>query len=266
MFASMALISLLQAPIVGQGGLTLAQPRLTLGVLGPARASTTVKPGDHLVLAFDIQGITADNAGKATFKTNVEVTNSAGKSIFQQVPKKLVEYLPLGGGVIPAFAQIDLAIDTPPGKYIMAVTVEDGATGKSTSIKQDYTVEPRAFDVVRLSVSGDADGLVPVGAYVVGQPFWVHGAIIGFERSATSKQPKATVELRVLGADLKPIVAQPFSGTIEKDVPATATSLPFRFNVPLNKAGSYFIQLVAKDELGKGNATMAFPITVLPSK
>jgi hypothetical protein len=267
MLASLALISLLQAPTVGADGITLAQPRFTHGVLGPARASDTVKPGDSLVLAFEIDGITSDKTGKAAFSTAVDVSNAAGKSIFQQPTKKFQEFLPLGDGMLPAFAQIDLGLNTPAGKYTMAVTVADVATGKSTTVKKDFTVAAGAFDLVRLSVSGDADGLVPLAVYGVGQPFFVHAAVVGFQRdTAGAKQPKVNVELRVLGSDLKPILAQPFTGAIDKDVPANATSLPIRFYVPLNKAGSYYIQLAAKDELGKGGATLAFPITVLPNK
>ena len=267
MLASLALISLLQAPMAGADSLALAEPRMTHGILGPVRASSAVKPGDSLVLAFEIQGISADKSGKATFTTAVDVTDAAGKSVFKQPAKKILEFLPLGGVTLPAFAQIDIGLNMPAGKYSMNVTVADSVGGKSVTTKQAFTVEAVKFDLVRLSVSGDADGLVPIGAFAVGQPLWVHAAVVGFERqrAASGPQPKVTIELSVLGQDLAPL-SPPFVGVVDKDVPATATSLPVRYFVPLTRPGSYHIQIVATDEAGKGKAKLAFPITVLPNK
>jgi len=266
MLASLALISLLQAPALGADGLTLANPHLTHGALGPVRTGKDVKPGDTLYLAFEIQGLSTDATGKATYSTAVEVTEGA-KSLYKQPARKYQEFLPLGGGVSPAFAQVDLGIDSHAGDYVMHVTVTDTATGKSQTIKQPVTVAPRGFDIVHLSISGDAAGLVPIGAYAAGQPFWVHAAAVGFERStAGTKQPKVDFTLSVLGADGLPIVKQPFSGTIDKDVPINATALPVNFFVPLNRPGTFTLQLTARDGVGKGSSTVSFPITVVPAK
>ncbi len=267
MLASLALVALLQLPGVGADGLTISQPRLTHGLLGPVRTQAVIRPGDGVHLAFDVEGINADETGKASYSTTVNVADGSGKTLFAQPAKKYQEFLSLGGNSLPAFAAIDLGLDTPAGNYSMTVTVTDSISGKSAKITQPFKVEPKAFDLVRLSTSGDADGLVPVGALVVGQPFWVHAAVVEFQRGGdASKQPRVDVMLRILGADKKP-VGQPFTGSIEKDVPPNATSLPIRFFVPLNKAGNYTVELKAKDEHSKNApAAVSFPITVLSPK
>ncbi|MCE9531035.1 MAG: hypothetical protein K8T89_07910 [Planctomycetes bacterium] len=266
MLASLALITLLQAPTVGADSLALANVRLTHGLLGAARDKAEIRPGDSLILAFDIQGIASDDTGKASYTTSVDVKDTAGKTLFSQPPKKFQEFLPLGGGTAPAFAQIDLGPESPAGKYTMVVTVLDNTNQQKAVTQKDFTVLAKAFDIVRLTISGDADGLIPVGSFSVGQPFWVHASVVGFERAATgTKQPKVSIQLRVLDEGKKPIVAKPFAGIVEKDVPANATSLPIRFFVPLNKAGTFTVELSATDELKKtSQATFSFPLKVVP--
>jgi hypothetical protein len=109
--------------------------------------------------------------------------------------------------------------------------------------------------------------LVPIGALTVGQPFWVHAAVVGFDRDAgPAKQPNVDLKLSVLDENKKPLQTKPFIGSINKDVPSNASSLPIRFYVPLNKAGSFTIELKAYDNTKKSEATLTFPITVLPHK
>jgi hypothetical protein len=124
---------------------------------------------------------------------------------------------------------------------------------------------PKAFDLVRIAITGDGDGLVPIGAYSVGQPFWFHAAVVGFDRGKNA-QPKITVQLRVLDDAGKPIVAKPFTGSIEKDVPANAPSLPVRFYVPLNKTGKFTIEVIATDELKMATVSKKFPLNVISNK
>ena len=268
MLASLALISLLQAPTIGADGLSLANPRFTHGVLGPVRADSKVRPGDSLVLSFDLQGISTDDAGKAAYTTAVEVTDAKGKAIYSQPARKIQEFLPLGGGSLPAFAQIDLSPDSPAGEYSLKVTATDSTGAKSAATTQKFEVLPKAFDLVHLTVTGDADGLIPAGAFCVGQPFWFHASVVGFDRSTEgTSQPKVSLSLRVLDENGKPIVAKPFVGSVDKEVPSKAIVLPVRFFVPLNKAGKYTVEITAQDDLKKGNAaTKQYPLTVLPLK
>jgi hypothetical protein len=268
MLCSLAFLALLQAPTAGADALTLANPRFTHGLLGPVRTDPKVRPGDSVLLSFDIQGISTDETGKASYSTLVEVMDAKGKAIFSQPSRKFQEFLPLGGGTVPAFAHIDLGPDAPAGTYTMKVTVTDTATMKSASTSKEAEVIAKGFDVVRLALTGDADGLVPVGACCVGQPLWLHASVVGFERGKeAAAQPKVSLSLRVLDESGKPIVAKPFYGAIEKDVPANVTALPLRFFVPLNNAGAYTVELTATDGLKKGAAAIKkFPLVVVPHK
>jgi hypothetical protein len=264
MLASLALLALLQPPTAGADGLSIANARLTYGVLGPTRPTSDIQPGDNPVLSFDINGISTDDTGKASYSTSVEVTDAAGKSLFKQPAKfkKFQELLALGGSTLPAFAQVDLGLDSPPGKYAVAVTVTDNATQKSTVAKHEFTVGKKQFGLIRFNATGDADGLVPVGALSVGQPFFVHAAAVGFGIDAASKQPKVGVTLRVLDEKNQPVVAKPFTGSIDKDVPANSTSLPIRFYVPLNRPGNYTIELTATDAVQNATSKLTYPIMV----
>lgn len=267
MLASLAAICLLQAPTLGAGDLSLSNVRFTYGILGPTRTEAKIRPGDSVFLSFDIQGIGVDDAGKASYTTAVEVLDSKGSVLFKQAPRKLQEFLPLGGDSLPAFAHIDLGADSPAGEYTMKVIVTDTSNNKSAPVSVKFEVLGKAFDVVRIGITGDGDGVVPVGAFCVGQPFWIHGAVVGFGRAAQgAKQPKVKLNLRVLDESGKAIVAKPFTGMIDKDVDAKAPSLPIRFFVPLNRAGQYTIELAATDEVKNATVSKKFPITVTPIK
>ncbi len=150
----------------------------------------------------------------------------------------------------------------------LKVTVTDLVARKSTSVSQKFEVTAKDFGLVRISVSGDPDNLIPIVAPAAGQPYWVHAAIVGFERAKTgTKQPKIGVKLRVLDENGKPLVATPFSGTIDKDVPSNANSLPVKFMVPLNRSGKYWVELSATDGIqNNASVTTKFPITVSSAK
>lgn len=264
MFASLALLSLLQPTAVGADGLSIADARLTYGPLGPARTEASVRPGDSVHLSFTIRGIATTESGAALYTTAVEVTDAGGKVVFHQPDRKFQEFLPLGGGTVPGFAQLDLGQDIPAGDYTMKVTVTDNAGGKTATTTQKVKVLPKAFDIVRVHFAGDVDALVPVGAYAVGQPLWFHAGLVGFTRAADgTKQPNVSLTLRVLDESGKPLVSKPFSGSVKGDVPAADTILPIRFFVPLNRAGTYTIEVSATDELGKKSATKKFPLVVV---
>ncbi len=267
MLASLALLALLQPSMAGADSLSLANARITYGVLGPTRpVANALHPGDSLILSFDINGISADESGKVSYSTAVEVTDASGKSLFKQPAKKYQEFLALGGSTLPAYAQVDLGPDSPAGTYTIAVTVTDNATQKSASAKQEFTVGKKEFSLIRLNASGDGDGLVPLGALAAGQPFFVHAAVAGFGVEPAGKQPKVSVVLRVLDENNKPLVAKPFTGSIDKNVPANATSLPIRFFVPLNRPGNYLLELTATDGVQNATSKLTYPITVHPHK
>ena len=108
MWTALAVAALGLAPEQA-GQLTLDNVRYTRGVLGPARGNSKVLPGESLYLCFDVEGVTADESGKARYSIGLEVSNADGKVIFKQDPREQQVTLSLGAGRIPAFANINTA-------------------------------------------------------------------------------------------------------------------------------------------------------------
>ncbi len=245
-----------------QGGqLTLANPRMTYGILGVPRADNKFLPGDSLVLVFDIQGIKADDAGKVSFGVGFEVTDSSGRVVFRQEPRDREANLSLGGNSLPGFASIQIGADQPAGSYTLKVTVTDRAGRASQSVTQQYQVMPKGFGLIRLYASQDPDGRFPAPFSGVGETLWVNLAAVGFGRDAGG-QPNFNVTLQVLDESGKPTLAKPFNGEVTKDVPANTPGLPMQFMLELNRAGKFTVELKATDRVTQKTANVTMPLTV----
>src|SRR5207248_1050493 len=70
------------APSQPAGALSLKNVRVTYGELGAPRNDDKLLPGDLYFIAFDIEGIKVDAAGKVSYSMAMDVTDKAGKSIF----------------------------------------------------------------------------------------------------------------------------------------------------------------------------------------
>ena len=265
MLSTLALLAGLVAPAQADG-LSLKDVRLTLGIAGPPRASAKLLPGDNLIVSFDIAGITTDEAGKVRYSIGTELSDSEGKVLFRQIPRPQETVAALGGGTVPAFAQVDVGLQQPPGEYKLKVTVTDLASSKSQSLTQPFTVLPKAFGLVRLSASLDPDGVYPACQPVVGQTAWLHLAVVGFERAGSGGQPDVTLEVRILDENGKPTTAKPISGTVNKDVDAKAPSLPLQFPVALNRPGKFTLQLKVADKVSGKTVQIAAPFIVRPHR
>jgi hypothetical protein len=244
--------------------LDLSGAHLTHGILGPVRADRQVYPGDSLFVAFDIVGLTVDPAGKASYAIELELTDAAGKPVFKPNPRDQESILALGGNRLPAFARFDLSQDQKPGDYTLKVTVTDKPSKQPKSFSEKFTVLPRGFALVAVSISADPEGAVPAGLLGTGQVVYVNAAIINFVRG-TNQQPKVSVSLAITEAG-KPTLAQPFSGTFDSGVPANAGALPAQFALSLNRPGKFTLEVKATDEVAKKTATLTFEITVLPAR
>jgi hypothetical protein len=263
MMHTLALLAVLQAPPAQGGGLALADARITAGILGPTRKRTEFLPGDSLFVSFDIEGVTIDGTGKVQYRTSTEVTDGAGKVVFRQPPRDLEAHASLGGGRIPAFAQVDVGLDQSPGDYAIKVTITDRANNKSQTLTQPFKVLPPAFGLVRGYLTCDHEGRVPAGMLTSGHVLFVNFALVGFSRDKAKGQPNVTFEMRVLGEDGKPTLAKPLTGVINQDVPANAVSLPAQFVLSLNRPGKFTLELKATDQVGGKTLTESYPFTVL---
>jgi hypothetical protein len=266
MMTALALLATLPLAPGQTGDLTLSGTRLTHGLLGPQRADNKFLPGDKLVVSFNIEGMGSDSQGKVHYSTSLEVSDAAGKVIFRQPPARELEAVnALGGSRLPAYAQVDIGLQQPPGEYTLKVIVGERASRKSATLTQKFTVLPAGFGLVQVSASGDPENQVPAGLLGEGQTVWINALVVGFGRDNATKQPNVTLELRVLDATGKPTLPQPFGGAVNKDVPANATALPVQFLLPLNRTGKFTVELKATDQTTGKSATQTFPITVHPN-
>ena len=73
------------------GDLTLSNVRRVYGELGGTRPDAPLLPGDVLTLAFDIEGITVTDDGKAAYTMAMDTLDKSGKTWFKQDPAPLQE-------------------------------------------------------------------------------------------------------------------------------------------------------------------------------
>ncbi len=263
MWTILALLTVLGAT-PGQSGLSLTHVRSTHGLLGPPRNNEALVPGDVFFLGFDIEGITVEDGGKVRYSLSIEASDSSGKVIFQQQqPPDNEATVSLGGDSVPAFARLDVGLDTPPGDYKFKVTVKDRASGKEQSLTRDLTVLPRRFALVRQTMSLDTEGRYPAALFVCGQGVWVHCSAVDFARDSASKQPNLVFEVRVLDADGKPTMAKPLIHKVNKDVPASEKNVPLSFPLSLNRPGKFTLEVLASDEISGKKAKIVSPLHVL---
>jgi hypothetical protein len=264
MMTALALLAALELAPRQTGDLTLKDVRFTYGVLGQKRADTKLLPGDTLIVAFDVEGITCDDQGKVLYSISTEVLDGSNKMVHRQPPRDLEAIHALGGNRLPAYAQVDVGLQQPAGEYTLKVTVGDRVSRKSQTLNQKFTVLPPDFGLVRISASADPTGTFPAGLLGAGQTIWVHALAVGFGWDKASKQPNVALQCRILDESGKPTTAKPFSGSVNKDVPANSMSLPIQFQMALNRPGKFTFEIKATDQVTNKAVTYSIPFTVHP--
>lgn len=268
MFTPLALaVALALAPAQGEGTLELKNVRNTYGVLGPTRTDAKLLPGDVLFVAYDIEGVTIDKAGKVQYSMSMEVTADVDKtSIFKQDPAEKVDFVPLGGTRLPARAFITLGLDQPPGAYTLKLTVVDRATKTTKNLDHSFEVLPKAFGIVAVYGSVDERGSIPAPTTgVIGQSVFIQFAVVGFERDAKTKQPDLVFEMAPHDESGKPTLATPSVHEAKAGVDDKDAVYQVRFLLPMTRAGKYTIKLSAEDRISKKKSTFDLPVVVLPA-
>jgi len=263
MWTTLALAAALGAAPAQAGELTLSRVRSTHGVMGPASAEDKLLPGDTLVVCFDINGMAADERGKVSYSMGLEVTDASGKTLFTQDPANLEATASLGGDRVPAFARVDVGLSQPPGEYTLKVTVLDRATGRKAALTRKFTVLPKGFGLVRLALTADAEGNVPLPALGSGGTAFVQFGAVGFARDGGSKQPNLRFAVRVLDEAGKPTTEKERASEVSKGVPADFLAVPMSFPLTLNRAGKFTVELTATDAVSNQTAKLTFPIKVI---
>lgn len=260
MWTTIALLSVLTS-VPAESGLSLAHVRSTHGLLGPSRQDETVAPGDILFLCFDIDGMRLDSEGKVRYSMAIELSDASGKRVFRQAPKEQEACACLGGDSVPAYARLDVGLDTSPGDYRMKITVKDLASGKGQSLSRDLKVLPRDFALVRTTVTLDADAQYPAAVFARGQGVWVQSSAVGFA-VARGKKPDVIFEMRVLDDAGRPTLAKPVTGTPPKELPGDLKGLPLAFPLTLNRPGKFTVEVQALDRVSGKKAKVSLPIVV----
>jgi hypothetical protein len=266
MWTSLTVLAALTLAPAQNGQLELNNIRTTYGFLGPDRADQALLPGDMLFVAFDIDNITTDKSGRIMYSLAMEVVDGKGKTQYKQEPKDLEGTNSLGGHHLPAFANVELGLDQPPGPYTLKVTVTDRAAKQTKAFERPFEVLPRSFGMVRLTLTSDPEGrfsLPPFGA--TGQPVWIHFTVVGFERGGAKKNPDMSFQMVIVDENNKPTLDKPFEGDV-KELDKQYTVVPMDFPLVLNRRGKFTVKIRGTDNNSKKSAELTFPLTVFELK
>ena len=278
MLQTLALAAALSLAPAQNGQLALTNDRITFGgEFGPSRPSNKHLPGDIFHLAFDIENLTISPEGTVKYSIGMMVSDASGKEVMDPATGKPMYSaaatdqevtLPLGGTKLPARAFVIIRPEQPPGMFNCRVTVTDRVTNASKIIDKQFEVLPAQFGTVGLTVAYDANGelAAPLVA-AAGQALWLHFAVVGFSRDPQTRQPNVTAELRVLEngqpTNQRPNVYGLDPKTkIEENVPGVFFHIP----VPMNRAGSFTVELKTQCKVSGKDYKMTFPITVLQAQ
>lgn len=246
------------------GGLRVVNARPTYGHLGAPRPKTGMLPGDLADFAFEVKGLKLDAKGQAQYSIAIEVIDQGGKVIYRQEPYNAVAQSLFGGDTLPCTGRIDVPLDAKPGPAFWKVTVKDRAAGSQVVVKGQGKILPADFGLVRVGTYADPELRVPMPPVgVVGQPLYVSLGAVGFTRTGKDKQPNVEVSLRVLDAKGRPTTAEPMSGAVTADVPATERLLSMQFGLTLSRPGRFTIELTARDRAAGKTSRVTLPVHVL---
>ena len=168
-----------------------------------------------------------------------------------------------GGNRIPAFTELRLGTEQEAGDYTVKVDVTDLATKKTDSIKKVVKVLPKDFGLIRLALTSDQDGFLPVPAIGPGQSLWVHFGVVGFSRAKDSSQPNVALTVQILDENGKPTLTEGLKNAIDKGVPNDLPGLPIHFLLSPNRAGKFTVSITANDQISGKTAKLAVPLTVV---
>jgi hypothetical protein len=269
MWAALALSTVLTAPAQA-GNLQIKNVRSTYGILGPTRKENKLLPGDLLVVAFDIEGLTVQEDGKVEYAMGMAVIRKGkAKPEFKREPVDMEAYNTLGGSTLPSFAMSVIGTQTPPGEYTLKVTVKDKSKKKGGTVTLEHKFEVVKLELgfVQVKLTTVTPDPIPVPALgVPGQSLLVHCAVVGYKTGGQNNNPNVTFEMTITDqADGKPTLPKPFKGPLTKEPkenPGMMTLAPII--IQMNRPGKFKVTLKATDNHAKKSvAEHSFELTVL---
>src|SRR5206468_3327887 len=82
-------------------------------------------PGDTIHLAVEVQNMTFDSNGKASYAMGLEIVDPKGTELLKQKPRTASALNYLGGTTMPCAANLQVPLESAPGTYTFRVTVID---------------------------------------------------------------------------------------------------------------------------------------------
>jgi hypothetical protein len=271
MWATLALATALNLAPAQAGTLQLKNDRVTYGTLGQERKDSKLLGGDMFCVTFDIEGLKVRDDGRVQYSMGMDLINKDGKSQYKQEPQDLEMSNALGGGRVPAFANVNIGSETPVGEYTLKVAVKDLATGQSASLTRKFEVLARRFGFVQINMTYQVparDVFLPAPPLAVpGQTFFVNLIVVGFDLDKARKdQPNVETTMRVLDEDGKPTLAKPYSGLTTEIPPQFKKAIPIQFILQLNRPGKFKIELQGVDKVSGKTAEQVLDLTVIEPK
>lgn len=266
MMGSVAALALTLLLPVQTSKLELTNIRATHGLMGISRPDFSILPGDMLYIAFDINGLQMDQEGRLRFGTALEVEDGKGKTIFKEDLSPVAPVVALFGGTrIPHSVMISTGLEQAPGMYRAKVTVRDYQAKKDASFTKDFTLTQPDFGIVRIQLCFDRLSQIPAPpAAAAGQTVFLNFVPVHFKRDAKN-EASVSVELNVLDDKGAATTVKPLSGG-EKNLPPEVNYLQMRFDVPLQRAGSFKLVLKATDQVSKKTVALTIPLQVVEAK
>ena len=263
MWSTLALAAALTlAP--AQGGLQLNNIRLTIGELGPTRTSNKLIPGDLLFIGFDIDGLTIEPDGVAKYTMAMEVTDAAGKTIFKQDPRDMIDFVPLRGNKIPARGFIMVGLDQDAGTYTCKISVTDPKNKATNSLTTKFEVLKKEFAVVGVYTSHDERGALSASTTgVVGQTIFMQFMVASFQRDMKTKQPSIEFEYTILDEKGQPTLAKPRTDSPATKVDEKEGAFAMRFPLFMSRPGKFTLKVTARDKVANKSSTYELPVTVM---
>jgi uncharacterized protein (TIGR03000 family) len=224
---------------------------------------TKFLPGDSLVLCFQIDGAQADAAGKARCAVGLEVVDDKGKLQIRQAPRPVTLDQTPGTQGLAAFAQLQIGLDQPPGKYALKVSVTDQVAGASNELTESFEILPRAFGIVRLALTADSQARKSTNQPAAGRSFWTTFSLVGFGRQQATQQPRLALALRILDERGNSVLQKPLTGEVNLGVSPRAQAVSAQFVSRVQQAGKYTLELKATDQVADRTATIRVPLIIV---
>src|ERR1043165_10174824 len=99
------------------------------------------------------------------------------------------------------------------------IPLKDRTTKQTVTLSGKGKILPLDFGIVQVGFFADPEARLPISAIGgVGDAYYLHFALVGFERAKESKQPDLAVSMRILDEQGKPTRTKSLTGKVNADV------------------------------------------------